>query len=81
MIKNLSANAGDVGLIPQLERSPGEGNGTPSSVITWEISWTEDSGGLVSMGVTGVAHDLATQQQHINFDMLCFDFHLSQSIF
>ena len=27
MVKNLSANAGDLGLIPGLGRSPGEGNG------------------------------------------------------
>ena len=29
MVKNLSANAGDLGLIPELGRSPGEGNGNP----------------------------------------------------
>ena len=29
MIKNLPANAGDVGLIPGLGRYPGEGNGNP----------------------------------------------------
>ena len=29
MVKNLSANAGDVGSIPGLGSSPGEGNGTP----------------------------------------------------
>ena len=29
MIKNLPANAGDMGLIPGLERSPGEENGNP----------------------------------------------------
>ena len=29
MVKNLSANAGDVGSIPGLGRSPGEGNGNP----------------------------------------------------
>ena len=29
MAKNPSANAGDVGLIPGLGRSPGEGNGNP----------------------------------------------------
>ena len=29
MVKNLPANAGDVGLIPDLGRSPGEGNGNP----------------------------------------------------
>ena len=29
MVKNLSANAGDMGLIPVSVRSPGEGNGNP----------------------------------------------------
>ena len=29
MVKNLSANAGDLGLIPGLGQSPGEGNGKP----------------------------------------------------
>ena len=29
LVKNLPANAGDVGLIPGLERCPGEENGNP----------------------------------------------------
>ena len=29
LVKNLPANAADVGLIPGSERSPGEGNGNP----------------------------------------------------
>ena len=29
VVKNLSANAGDVSSIPELERSPGIGNGNP----------------------------------------------------
>ena len=29
MVKNPSTNAGDMGLIPGLGRSPGEGSGTP----------------------------------------------------
>ena len=29
MVKNLPANAGDMGLIPGLGRSPGKGNGNP----------------------------------------------------
>ncbi len=29
MVKNLSANAGDLGSIPGSGRSPGEGNGNP----------------------------------------------------
>ena len=29
MVKNLPANAGDVGLIPEWGKFPGEGNGNP----------------------------------------------------
>ena len=29
VVKNPHANAGDIGLIPELGRSPGEGNGNP----------------------------------------------------
>ena len=49
LVKNPSAKAGDMGLVPGLRRSSGEGNGTPSSILAWEISWTEESGGLKSM--------------------------------
>ena len=45
-----SSNAGDVGSIPGLERSLGEGNGNLSSILVWEIPWTEEPGGLQSMG-------------------------------
>ena len=31
-------------------RSPGERMATPSSILVWEISWTEELGSLQSMG-------------------------------
>ena len=31
-----------------------------SSIRAWEILWTEEPGGLQSMGVTRAGHDLAT---------------------
>ena len=44
---------------------------THSSILAWEITWTEEPGGLQSMEVTRVRHDLATkQQQQIMEDML-----------
>ena len=46
MVKNLPANAGDVGLIPGSGRSPGEGNGSHSRILVWEIPWTEDPDSL-----------------------------------
>ena len=45
--KNLPANAGDMGPISGLGRSPGEGNGNPLQyILVWEIPWTEEPGGL-----------------------------------
>ena len=46
VVKNLPANAGDAGSIPGWERSPEEEKETHSSILAWEISWTEDPGGL-----------------------------------
>ena len=37
--------------------------GTHSSILAWEITWTEEPGGLQSMGLQTVRHDLATKQQ------------------
>ena len=31
-------------------RSPGGGNGNPLGVLVWRIPWTEEPGGLQSMG-------------------------------
>ena len=50
-------DTGDMGLIPELERSPGEGNGNPSSILAWRIPGTEEPGGLLSMGLHRVGHD------------------------
>ena len=34
-----------------------------SSVLAWEIPWTEEPGGLQSMGSQRVRHDSATEQR------------------
>ena len=47
MVKNLACNTGDLGLISELGRSPGEGNGNHSSILAWEMSWTEELGRLL----------------------------------
>ena len=36
---------------------------THSSTLAWEIPWTEEPGGLQSMGFQRVRHDLTTKQQ------------------
>ena len=38
-----------------------------SSVFVWEIQWTEEPGGLQSMGWQRVGHSLATKQQQSYF--------------
>ena len=40
-IKNLPASARDLGLIPGLGGSPGEGNGNPLHYSSWDIPWRE----------------------------------------
>ena len=49
-VKNLPAKAGDLGLIPGSRRTPGEEMATYSSILDWRIPWTEEPGGLQSMG-------------------------------
>ena len=51
MVKNLPTSVGDEGSVPGLGRSPGEGNGTHSSIFACEIPWTEEPGSLQFMGL------------------------------
>ena len=36
---------------------------TRSNILAWRIPWTEEPGGLQSMGSQRVRHNLATKQQ------------------
>ena len=85
--KEFACNAWDLGSIPGLGRSPGEGKGYPlqysglensmdctvhgvakrwtqlndfqiTSILTWRIPWTEEPGGLRSIGSQRVRHDI-----------------------
>ena len=60
VVKNLPANEGDAGLVPGSGRSPGRGNSYHSCIHAWRIPWTEDPGGLQSMGLQRVGHDWVT---------------------
>ena len=70
MVKNLPANPGDagnVGLIPVLGRSPPhpapeEEMATHSSILAWRIPWTGEPGRLQFMGSQRVGHNLETEQ-------------------
>ena len=48
--KESACNAGDEGLIPGSGRSLEKEMATHSSILAWEIPWTEKPGGLQSMG-------------------------------
>ena len=53
--KECACNVGDLVSIPGLGRSPREENGTPLQYLAWKIPWTEEPGGLQSMGSQKVA--------------------------
>ena len=50
VVKNSPTNTGEVGSVPGLGRSPGEDIASHSSILAWEIPWTEEPGRLQSMG-------------------------------
>jgi len=59
VVKNLPANAGnirDMGSIPGSGRSLEKEMAAHSSILAWKISWTEEPGGLKSMGSQRVRH-------------------------
>ena len=63
--KESACNAGDIGDASSIlgwGRSPGGGQATHSSILAWRIPWTEEPGGLQSVGSQRVGHDLATKQ-------------------
>ena len=66
MVKSRRANARNtrgVGVIPGSGRAPEGGHGSPSSVLAWSISWTEEPGGLQFTGLQRVRAD-KTEDAH-----------------
>ena len=45
-----AGDSGDMGWIHRPGSSPGEGMATHSSILAWGIPWTEEPGGLKSVG-------------------------------
>ena len=60
MVKNLSANAGDEGLIPGLERTPGEGDGYP---LQYSCVENPTDRGAWKVTLQGVAKESDTTKQ------------------
>ena len=64
MAKDLPANAGDMGSIPDSGRSLEKEMATHSSILAWRIPWTEEPGELQSMGLQRVGHNSGTEYVH-----------------
>ena len=50
---------------------------TYSSIIAWEIRWTEEHGELQSMGLQRVGHNRVTKQQQF-YTQMCVSLFMSQ---
>ena len=85
VVKSLPASAGDareVGSIHGLGRAPRRGN-THCSIFSWRILWTEEPGGLQSMGSQRVRHDWAQPSAMLGediYNLLLHYFLLNQSM-
>ena len=63
VVRNSPATAGDardLGWIPGLEDPLEKEMATYSSILAWKIPWTEEPGGLQSMGLQRIGYDSAT---------------------
>ena len=54
MVKNVPDNAGDIGSAPGSGDPLKKGMAPHSSILGWRMPWTEDPGGLQSMGLQRV---------------------------
>ena len=54
--KESACNVGDLGSMPGSGRPLEKEMATHSSILTWRIPWTEDPGGLQSVGSQRVGH-------------------------
>ena len=57
VVKNPPVNGGDASLMPGQEDALEEEMATHSSILAWRIPWTEEPGGLQSMGLQRGGHN------------------------
>ena len=58
LVKNPAANAGDVTVLSLDQKDPLEEGMAPHiSILAWRIQWTEEPGGLQSVGSQRVKHN------------------------
>ena len=81
VVKNPPVNAGDagnMGSIPGLGNLLEEEMATHSTILTWEIPWTEDPGRLEPMWLQRVRHNWATEQKHTSIYIFMGDIYVFQ---
>ena len=69
--KESAYNAGDLGSVPGLGRSPGEGNGNPLQYSCLENLMDCSLPGSFVHGVARVGHNLATKPPNNNNNLYC----------
>ena len=62
-----------MGSVPGPGRSPEKGMATSSSILAWVISWTEEPGGLQSMGSQELDMTERLNHHHHAFPFPCKD--------
>ena len=68
--KESAYNVGNLGLISGSGKPLEKGMATHSSILAWRIPWTEEPGGLQSMGLQRVEHTT----QRISLSLLTFSY-------
>ena len=71
MVKNPPANAGDLGSIPGLGRSPREGNGYPLQYSCLEDSMDRGAWQATVHGVTRSQTGVCTESQRLDLQSIC----------
>ena len=67
--KESACNAGDLGSTPEWEDVLEEGTATHPVFLPGESPWTEEPGGLQSMGSQGVGHNWAANHAQIRLQV------------
>ena len=57
LLSQSACSAGDPDLVPGWEDALEKGMATHSSILAWRIPWTEEPGGLQSIGSQRVRHN------------------------
>ena len=79
MVKNLPAKQETLVLSLGWEDPLEKEMATHASILAWEIPWTEELGGLQSMGLQRGGYDLVTEhaRTRVYIENLCMKFSLS----